>query len=101
MAFSAIMTTRLIVRERLVYPDGDMVEMVVWELPGAVPPSEHRFKYRLVYIRDGQRILGYDNERGKGDHRHRYGEETGFRFLSIDLLLEAFVAEVEQLRRTQ
>jgi hypothetical protein len=29
--------------------------------------------YRLAYVRDGRRLIGYDNERGKGDHRH-YGE---------------------------
>jgi hypothetical protein len=44
-------------------------------------------------------MFGYDNERGKGDHRHFFDQETEFDFLSIDLLVDAFVAEVEQLRR--
>jgi hypothetical protein len=92
------MAARLIVRERVVYPDGDIVEMVVWMLPEPVPPTTHGFKYRLVYVRGGQRVLGYDNERGKGDHRHFRGEESTIRFLSIEGLLEAFVAEVEQMR---
>jgi hypothetical protein len=99
MAYIAIMPARLIIRERLVYPDGDLVEMVVWELPEPAPPSRHRFKYRLVYVRNGRRMFGYDNERGKGDHRHLFDQETEFDFLSIDLLVDAFVAEVEQLRR--
>ncbi|MEK7075072.1 MAG: DUF6516 family protein, partial [Patescibacteria group bacterium] len=34
------------------------------------PPSEHPFKYRLAFVHDGKRIVGYDNERGKGDHKH-------------------------------
>ncbi|PSJ56527.1 toxin-antitoxin system TumE family protein [Kumtagia ephedrae] len=92
------MAARLIVRERVVYPDGDIVEMVVWMLPEPVPPTTHGFKYRLVYIREGQRVLACDNERGKGDHRHFRGEESAIRFLSIEALLEAFVAEVEQMR---
>ncbi len=51
------------------------IEGVVWELPEPVPPSEHRIKYRLVYIVAGQRLVGYDNERGKGDHKHIGNDE--------------------------
>jgi hypothetical protein len=51
-------------------PDGSIVEMVIWQLPSASPERPHGLKYRLFYGRDGQRIVGYDNERGKGDHKH-------------------------------
>jgi hypothetical protein len=34
------------------------------------PTSKSPFNYRLVYVVDGRRIVGYDNERGKGDHKH-------------------------------
>ena len=27
-------------------------------------------KYSVVYIKDGKRVLGYDNAEGKGDHKH-------------------------------
>ena len=46
------------------------IEIVIWQVPQPVPPSEHPYKYRLVYVIDGKRIVGYDNERGKGDHKH-------------------------------
>ena len=46
------------------------VEIIVWQVPKPVPPSGHPFKYRLVYVVKGKRVVGYDNERGKGDHRH-------------------------------
>jgi len=46
---------------------------VVRELGEPVPPCTHCYKYRLVYIVDGVKVLGYDNERGKGDHRHLDG----------------------------
>jgi len=61
------MNARLVHRSRSVYKKG-FIEAVVWEVPDPVPLSEHRYKYRLVFIVEGQRIVGYDNERGKGDH---------------------------------
>ena len=59
----------------------------------------HRFKYRLSYVVGGKRMLGYDNERGMGEHRHVEGREEAFPFTSIDELVARFVAEVEALRR--
>ena len=89
------------IRERIVFADGNLVEMVVWRVPRPVPPSRHSFKYRLVYIVAGKRMLGYDNERGKGDHRHIFGAEESIEFFSIDDLLKRFVAEVEAMRNEE
>ena len=50
------------------------------------------------YVVAGERVLGYDNERGKGDHRHVRGTEEAIEFSSIDDLLKRFVAEVEAMR---
>lgn len=50
--------------------DGSIVEIVVWELPEVPPPSTHRYKYRLYFGAAGVSRVRYDNERGKGDHRH-------------------------------
>jgi hypothetical protein len=57
---------------------GGIVEIVVWSAPRPVPPSEHGFKYRLVFVRNGPRIVAYDNERGKGDHRHLRDNELPY-----------------------
>ena len=76
---------------------GGVVEMVVWNVPLPVPPSQHAFKYRLVFVRDGQRLVGYDNERGKGDHRHFGGQELKYRFTDIDTLVADFLRDVEKL----
>jgi hypothetical protein len=89
----------LVIRERMVYADGSVAEMVIWRVPRPVAPATHGFKYRLAYIVDGRRVLGYDNERGKGDHRHADDREEAFAFVSIDDLLLRFVAEVEAMRR--
>jgi hypothetical protein len=72
--------------------------MVVWQVPSPVPPARHSFKYRLVHIVEGRRVLGYDNERTKGDHRHVKGRQEPYAFISIDQLLADFVAEVNELR---
>ena len=69
--------------------------MVVWRLPRPVPPSEHGFKYRLVYIVEGVRVVGYDNERGKGDHRHIGDTEAPYTFVDVPTLTADFMADVE------
>ncbi|MGB8816974.1 MAG: DUF6516 family protein [Rhizobiaceae bacterium] len=99
MAYHAIMKARLLVREKIAYSATELVEMVVWQVPKPVPPSLHDFKYRLAYIVQGERVLGYDNERGKGDHKHLRGIESELEFVSIDSVLDRFVTEVEMLRR--
>jgi hypothetical protein len=45
-----------------------------------------QFKYRLFYGRSGKRIVGYDNERPKGDHRHRDGQEEHYEFKDVETL---------------
>ena len=74
---------------------GGIIEVVIWAVPRPVPPSEHGFKYRLVFLRNGERIVGYDNERGKGDHRHLRGEEKPYRFKDVPTLLQDFMRDVE------
>jgi Family of unknown function (DUF6516) len=95
------MKAELLIRERVVYPDGALAEMVVWRVPKPTPPSRHRFKYSLVYVVSGRRALGYDNERGKGDHRHFAGREESFIFSSIEQLLARFTTEVEAMRKSE
>ena len=87
---------RLLLRSRN-SAHGGVVEMVVWRVPMPVPPSQHAFKYRLAFVRDGQRLVGYDNERGKGDHKHLGGRELEYRFTDIDTLLSYFLSDVEKL----
>ena len=65
---------QLVLRTKTAAHSG-VVEMVVWRVPTPVPPSQHPFKYRLVFVRNGKRIVGYDNERGKGNHKHLHGQE--------------------------
>ena len=86
-------SAELIYREKLSYAGG-IIEMVVWKLPAPIPPSGHPFKYRLVYVRDGKRVVGYDNERGKGDHKHLGERELRYRFVNEAKLLADFWHDV-------
>ncbi len=79
-------------------PDGSILEIVIWKVPKPVPPSEHGYKYRAVYVVNGVRIVGFDNERGKGDHCHIDGKEVPYAFTSVEKLLEDFIAVVETRR---
>jgi len=90
------MKAKLIARERYTHKAGGFVEIVIWQVPQPVLPCTHYFKYRLVYILNGIRIVGYDNERGKGDHYH-FGEyEHIYNFSSIAALLTDFDATVDR-----
>jgi hypothetical protein len=94
----ANMAAQLITRFKNVNPDGSILELVVWKVDTPVPPTEHGYKYRAVYVLDGQRIVGFDNERGKGDHRHLDGKELPYSFTSVEQLVEDFIAAVSARR---
>jgi hypothetical protein len=53
---------------------------------------------RCFYGRPGVREVGYDNERGKGDHRHFRGFETEYAFTTVEQLMEDFWSDVRALR---
>lgn len=72
--------------------------MVLWRTPEPVRGSHHRYKYRLYYGCGGKRIVGYDNERGKDDHRHRRGRQEPYRFTTVERLVSDFLAEVAEER---
>ena len=65
------------------------------------PPrgSRHRFKYRLAFVVDAVCVLRFDNETGKGDHKHVGEIEVPYRFTTIEQLIEDFWNEVEQWQR--
>jgi len=90
------MKAQLIVRERRTLPEQGFVEIVIWQVPQPVLPCTHSFKYRLVFIVGGIRVVGFDNERGKGDHYHFGGVEYPYAFSGIAALLADFDATVDR-----
>ena len=89
----------LLYRNRRVLSNGAIVEMVIWKLERPDQERRHGFKYRLYYGRDGQRIVGYDNEKGKGDHRHYRDREEPYVFTTVNRLIEDFNADVKKEER--
>ena len=83
-------------REKEVRADGTILELVIWQLALPVPGSSHGYKYRLYFGRGGRTLVRYDNERGKGDHRHVDGKESPYKFKSMEELIEDFFADVER-----
>lgn len=92
------MKAELLFHQRIDYDDGAIVEMVIWHVPKPLQPSTHGLKYSLFYGRPGLREIGYDNERGKGDHRHFQGAEKPYVFTTVEKLMADFWFDVRTLR---
>lgn len=72
---------------------GDLlVQMVLWRLPRSTRDRPHAVKYRLYLGRSGRTLVRYDNEAGKGDHRHIGADErqAPYEFSSLEQLLADF-----------
>lgn len=88
---------RLIEKSRTNFSDEAFVEISLWLLPSPVPGSAHNFKYRLALVVNGECVLRYDNERGKGDHRHLGDREEPFDFTTLEALMRSFNQDVERM----
>ncbi len=88
------MKAKLLAHVKEVRDDGSTVEIVVWELPEPLPPSTHGYKYRLYYGSAGDCRVRYDNERGKGDHRHIGQAEHPYTFTTVEQLLDDFETDI-------
>jgi len=85
-----------LVCKRLVYSESAFAELVLWRLPKPLPGSWHTFRYRLAYVVRGECVLRYDNEAGKGDHRHFYGKESAYLFTTPEQLVADFQRDIER-----
>jgi len=92
------MKARLMIKVRRPVAENAFAEIVVWMLPRPLPGSAHEFKFRLVYVVDGDCVLRYDNETGKGDHKHIGGIETFYSFTTPEKLLADFWRDVANWR---
>jgi len=84
------MVANLIYRGKYVYSDGAIREMVLWQLPEKTSEKPYSLKYRLFYgLADGACVVRYDNETGKGDHRHIRGKEEPYEFRDVETLVSS------------
>lgn len=89
----------LLYRSTYIYPDRAIREMVLLQLPARPTDRAHGLKYGLYYGQaDGTCVVRYDNEAGKGDHRH-YGDlEERYRFENVETLVNDFLSDIAHAR---
>lgn len=92
------MRARSITRFKDVTAEGDIIELVIWRVPQPVPPATHGLEYRAAYVVNGVRVVGFDNERDKGDHCHLDGRDRPYTSTSVEQLIEDFIAAVTARR---
>ena len=85
------MKARELFNRRVPVTEQAFAELVLWELPEPLFGSKHRYKYRLAFVVAGVCVLRYDNEAGKGAHKHVSGKEVKHRFVSADRLVADFL----------
>lgn len=87
------------VRTRVTFSETAFAELMLWQVPRPVAGSAHEFKYRLAYVVDGVCVVRYDNEVGKGDHRHFNGKENAYTFKTPDKLIADFQRDIARWNR--
>jgi hypothetical protein len=92
------MRAELLIDERHILDERTFVEIVIWRLPRSVRGSRHGFKYRLALVISDDCVLRYDNEAGKGDHRHVQDKEEPYSFTDPERLLDDFWRDVAEWR---
>jgi uncharacterized protein DUF6516 len=90
------MPARLLLRERRVVSEGRFADIVIWQLQRPVPSSTHRFKYRLAFVVNEVCVLRFDNEAGKGDHKHLGAEQVPYAFTTLEQLVADFWSEIDR-----
>ncbi len=92
------MSAKLLFRDKYIYADGAIREMVIWQLEETNAEPRQGLKYRLFYGYPDRCLVRYDNERSKGDHRHYGGREEPYTFVSVEQLIADFKMDIERLR---
>lgn len=92
------MKAALLFCDKYIYADGAIREMMIWQLPKRDRARLHGLKYRLYYGFPGRCLVRYDNEAGKGDHKHYGSQEVSYAFVSVEQLIYDFRKDVNRLR---
>ena len=85
--------------ERVILSSRAFAEITIWKLPKPLEGSAHFYKYRLAYVVDEVCVMRFDNEIGKGDHKHLNEIEVPYEFADLDTLQADFWADVNSRRK--
>ena len=92
------MSGQLIRHVKVVEDDGGIVEIKMWQ----VKPSNdkpHGFKYSIIYIVGGIRVIGYDNAERQGDHRHYRDIIEKYELRVLRQLASDFYGDIEKYKK--
>jgi hypothetical protein len=92
------MDAELLIRDRKQLDEFAFADMRVWRVPTPVRGSAHDFKYALAYGEDGVCVLRFDNEAGKGDHRHEGDDDRPYQFTTVERLIDDFFRAISEWR---
>jgi hypothetical protein len=95
------MKAKLLLKQRFVLSESAFAEIVIWQLQVPLNGSIHDYKYRLAYVVNGECVLRYDNEAGKGNHLHIKEQEIDYNFVSTEQLIDDFFAQIKLMERPQ
>ena len=94
----------LLRREKYVDTDGDLVELVFWQVPrSAAYPDGIRYRLAFLRARTKRPAVLYDNHHPKGHHRHHGAVQVKYTFTTVDQLMADFLGDVQRAkaRRTE
>ncbi len=91
------MKAELVYHEKKYFDNGSFREIKIWRVPQSTD-KPHGYKYSFVYIVKGERVIGYDNAEGRGDHRHHDDKEQPYKFQGLEKLWHDFTGDVRKFR---
>lgn len=82
--------------------NGDVVQARIIKIPRSIRFPEG-IKYSCVYVRNGKRLIGYDNsegdQQGPNHHKHVKNRIVSYEFVDEWKLLEDFNEDLEKIER--
>ncbi len=91
------MKASLVYHGKKYFEDGSFYEVKIWRVTGS-KDKPHGLKYSFAYIVNANRVIGYDNAEGKGDHRHYKGKESPYRFQGLEKLWKDFMNGIKKIK---
>ncbi len=77
---------------------GGIIEQKIWAV-SKTRKNPFGYKFSLCYIKDGKRILCYDNGENKPPHKHYRDKEYPYNFKDMWTLLTDFSIDLEKAKR--
>jgi hypothetical protein len=93
------MKAKSLLNERRILSDTSFLDLVVWQVPQPLAGSSHHFKYHLAFVSGDICVIRYDNEAGKGNHKHVGEVEVPYPFTGLRQLVDDFLNDVENWRQ--